>query len=281
MNSARLELEGDVIARPAKGLEKAEKTSPKKDRSLLWVLIISILVFIFSYLHLSFDYGRIFSGTAELVGMFLDMFPPDATDWASVADSAILTFQMAWVGTLSAAIFSYIVAFWGAANISPNNKVRSLVRGFGALLRAIPVVVWAIIFVAAVGLGPMPGVMALAVHSSGMLIKVFSDSFEEVDNGLIEALQAAGASKWQVITRGIVPATFTSSLSWFLLRLDIDLRYSTILGMVGAGGIGWELVYSMRNYDFNRALFVILIIFIMLFILELFNNSFKKRIIKA
>jgi phosphonate transport system permease protein len=185
------------------------------------------------------------------------------------------------VGTLSAAVFSYIIAFFGASNITPNPAVRSVVRGFGALMRAVPVMVWGIIFVAAVGLGPMPGVMALAVHSMGMLIKVFSDSIEEIDEGFIEALKATGANKIQIITRGVIPATFTSSLSWFLLRLDIDLRYSTLLGMVGAGGIGWELVYSMRNYNLNRALFVTLIIFAMLFALEIINNSIKRKIIKV
>jgi phosphonate transport system permease protein len=279
MNS--IQVDEDLVVEPIRLTEGSVKTKAKNSGYLLWVLGIGILIFIFSLLQLNIDYTKIISGTSEFVGMFAKMFPPDASDWLSVVDSAVLTFQMTWVGTLSAAVFSYIIAFFGASNITPNPAVRSVVRGFGALMRAVPVMVWGIIFVAAVGLGPMPGVMALAVHSMGMLIKVFSDSIEEIDEGFIEALKATGANKIQIITRGVIPATFTSSLSWFLLRLDIDLRYSTLLGMVGAGGIGWELVYSMRNYNLNRALFVTLIIFAMLFALEIINNSIKRKIIKV
>lgn len=277
MNSTGLE-EELVARRIEEGKKQQRHVSVVRDHLFL---VLGAAVFIFSVLQLDIDYNRLISGTAEMADMALSMFPPDAADWVSVATSAVLTFQMTWVGTLSAAIFSYALAFFGASNISPSPFVSSLVRRFGALMRAIPVMVWGIIFVAAVGLGPMPGVMALAVHSTGMLIKVFSDSFEEVDEGVIEALRATGAGRFQIITRGVIPATFTSSISWFLLRLDIDLRYSTLLGMVGAGGIGWELVYSMRNYDLNRALFVILVIFAMLFSLEVINNTIKKNIIKV
>lgn len=277
MNSTGFE-EELVARRIEEGKKQQRQVGVVRDHLFL---VLGAAVFIVSLLQLDIDYGRLISGTAEMADMALRMFPPDAADWVPVTTSAVLTFQMTWVGTLSAAILSYALAFFGASNISPSPFVSSLVRRFGALMRAIPVMVWGIIFVAAVGLGPMPGVMALAVHSTGMLIKVFSDSFEEVDEGIIEALRATGASRFQIITRGIIPATFTSSISWFLLRLDIDLRYSTLLGMVGAGGIGWELVYSMRNYDLNRALFVILVIFAMLFSLEVINNTIKRSIIKV
>ncbi len=279
MNS--IQVDKNSIAKSIRLTGSSIKTKPKNSKYFLWALGIGTFAFIFSLLQLNIDYTKIVSGTSEFVAMFAKMFPPDASDWLSVVDSAVLTFQMTWVGTLSAAIFSYVIAFFGASNITPNPVIKVAVRGFGALMRAIPVMVWGIIFVAAVGLGPMPGVMALTVHSMGMLTKVFSDSIEEIDNGVIEALKAAGANKIQIITRGVIPATFTSSLSWFLLRLDIDLRYSTLLGMVGAGGIGWELVYSMRNYNLNRALFVTLIIFTMLFTLEIINNSIKRKIIKV
>jgi len=245
-----------------------------------WVFYIGIILFLISTYTLKFDYLRLFTGTLQFLKLIIKMFPPDASDWKSILSSMIQTFQMTWIGTFTAAIISFVISFFGARNTTPSSSIRWIARSFGALMRAIPVVVWCIIFVAAVGLGPLPGIMAIAVHSTGMLIKVFSDSIEEIDERVLEAMRSTGANILQIIIRGIIPSTFTSFMSWFLLRLDIDLRYATVLGMVGAGGIGFELIYSIRKYQMNRTLFIIICILVMLLSIEYFNNYVKRRIAK-
>lgn len=251
------------------------------DRYLLWAALSSVIFFIFALQQLHFDYGRLISGTGELGSMAVKMFPPNFSDWEDVLQSVAETFQMTWAATLLSLAVAFVLSFFCAANTAPSRWTFWFLRGFAALMRAIPVLVWAIIFVAALGLGPLPGVLALAIHSLGMMIKVFSDSIEEVDQRVLEAMRAAGAGWLQMIVRGVLPLVYTSFMSWALLRFDIDLRYATVLGMVGAGGIGWQLARSMHMYELHDVLFIVMVIFAMLYAVEMLSNFIKKRMINA
>lgn len=245
------------------------------------VFIAAVLgmAFVWGLNYLKLDYRRLLTGSTELFQILKAMFPPSTVGWSHVLVGAVETFNIAWMGTLIASVIAFFLSFLGAVNTSPSPLVRLAIRWFAALMRAIPAMVWALVFVAALGLGPLPGILALAVHGTGMLIKVFCDSIEEVDSGIIEALQATGASWFQVVARGILPAVWPYLLSWILLRLDVDLRYSSVMGMVGAGGIGWLLTRAMRMYQFNEAIFIILVIFAMLTSVERINHYIKKKVL--
>ena len=127
-------------------------------------------------------------------------------------------------------------------------------------------------------MGPFPGILALAFNSTGMLVKVFAQSIEELDEGIFEGMKATGASWLQIIFQGILPSVTTALMAWSIFRFEIDFRYATILGMVGAGGIGWELTSAMRVYRLQEAvlLLIIIVIFLMVFSAEMIGNRVKK-----
>ena len=251
---------------------------PKKDPFLMGVLLFSGLFFFFSLSQLNIEYSRLIAGTAEFFSMIGKMFPPDVSDWRYILPAAVESLQVGILGTVIAIIVSIFLGLLAAENLTPHKSVSFIIKGFATLMRVIPTIVWALIFIVAVGLGPLPGVLAIAVHSLGMLIKAFAQSVEEMDNGKIEALRATGASQFQIIAQGVIPTVFTALVSWSFLRLEIDIGESTILGLVGAGGIGWELSRAMRGYHFDQALFIAFVIFIMIFSFEMLSNRFKTKV---
>ena len=136
-------------------------------------------------------------------------------------------------------------------------------------------------FVAAVGLGPFPGVLALAVHGAGMLGKFFSESIEEIDQGPIEALRATGAGPIQIIIFGVMPQVITSWIAVALYRFETNLRQATVLGMVGAGGIGFELVGSMKLFQYQDTATCILVIIVMVMAADYISTKLRAAIQKG
>ncbi|SFL71038.1 phosphonate transport system permease protein [Gracilibacillus orientalis] len=263
---------------PLVSSDKEDIAKPKGDRFLKIIVICGVLLFVFSLYQLNIDYTNLWVGTIEFFTMLGEMFPPDFSEWQYVIPAAIESLQVAILGTVIAVVISLVLAFLAAENITTNKLFARTIKGFATLMRVIPTIVWALIFIVAVGLGPLPGVLAIAIHSLGMLIKVFAQSVEEMDGGKIEALKAAGANWFQIIAQGVIPTVFTALLSWTILRLEIDIGESTILGLVGAGGIGWELTRAMRTYDFNSALFITIVIFVMIFSVEMISNRLKLKV---
>ncbi|QGH36709.1 phosphonate ABC transporter, permease protein PhnE [Gracilibacillus salitolerans] len=263
---------------PLVSTDKEDTPKPEGDRFLKGIVICGVVLFVVSLYQLNIDYTNLWAGTLAFFSMLGDMFPPDFSEWQYVIPAAIESLQVAILGTVIAVVISLVLAFIAAENLSANKLVPRAVKGFATLMRVIPTIIWALIFIVAVGLGPLPGVLAIAVHSLGMLIKVFAQSVEEMDDGKIEALKASGANWFQIIAQGVIPTVFTALLSWTILRLEIDIGESTILGLVGAGGIGWELTRAMRTYDFNSALFITMVIFVMIFSVEMISNRLKLKV---
>lgn len=249
---------------------------PKKDPVLVGAAVFGASFFIFCLIRLNFDYARIVHGTWTFLQSFAKMMPPNISDWKGILSAGLVTLQVALVGTVLAVILAFILSFLAAENVSP--RTSPFVKGLASLLRAIPTLVWALVFIVAVGLGPFPGILAIGVHAVGMLVKVFSQSIEEVDEGTLEAMRATGAGWLQIMAQGVLPQVFTSFLAWSVFRLEIDIGESVILGAVGAGGIGWEISNAMRAYEFDTVAFVGLVIFLMVFSVEFLSNRMKANI---
>ena len=255
-----------------------DEQKPKKDWFLTTVAVVGFLFFLFCFSQLNIEYQRLVAGTVEFFDIVQRMFPPDASEWRYVLAAAVQSLQVAILGTVIAIVFSLVLAFFAAENLTPHRAVSAAIKGFATFMRVIPTIVWALIFIVAVGLGPLPGVLAIAIHSLGMLIKMFAQSVEEMDNGKIEALKATGASWIQIIAQGVIPTVLTALMAWSILRLEIDIGESTILGLVGAGGIGWELSRAMRGYHFDQAFFIAFVIFVMIFSVEMLGNRVRVKL---
>jgi len=155
------------------------------------------------------------------------------------------------------------LALMAAANVTPARWLFFLARGIIGFARAVPDLVWALLFVTAVGLGPFPGGLALAVHSIGMLGRLFAETIEQMDMAPVDALTLTGARRIQIFTHAIVPSLLPSFLGISLYRLDENIRSSLVLGFVGAGGIGFQLLTYMNLFDYRKVSLYLIITFVL------------------
>ncbi|SIP88799.1 phosphonate transport system permease protein [Alkalispirochaeta americana] len=241
----------------------------------LWCFLALTVLFLLSIAGMNLNFARIVAGVDRLGIMLGQMFPPDFSILGRIMDPAIETLFVAILGTFIGIILSLLIGVLAAHNITPHPAVEVLLKGFSAFARAVPALIWALLFIVAVGLGPLPGILALAVNSIGMLGKVFAESIEEIDQGQIEAVAATGATPVQIVFKSVIPSVTPALVAWSLFRLDINIRYSAVLGVVGAGGIGLELVRSTRMLAFNETLTITLVIFLMVWAVEFVNNQIR------
>lgn len=259
--------------------EILEVLSRRKEMFIQFSLVVLVFgLFLFSSLQLEINYSRMVRGLENLRGFMVGMFPPNLSIIPDVWPQAIESIQIAIMGTVLGIFLSIFLSIFAAKNLTPFPLLGILLKGFFALTRAIPALIWAILFIIAVGLGSLPGILALGVNSIGMLGKVFSELFEDVQPGITEAILSTGASRIQVFSQGIVPEVLPAIISWSLFRLDINIRYSSILGVVGAGGIGWELVRASRMLDYQATLTVTLFIFVMVLLVEQLTAVMRRAI---
>ncbi|MCY1164502.1 MAG: phosphonate ABC transporter, permease protein PhnE [Pseudomonadota bacterium] len=219
--------------------------------------------------------GELVKGLPWIADFLGRMLPPNWEFMQKLVRPAIETVQIAIWGTLLAIVLAIPVCFLAARNISPNLVVFHAMRQVLNIARGINEIILALIFVAAVGLGPFPGVLALGLHGAGMLGKFFAESIEDIDQGPIEALRSTGAGPIQIIIFGVIPQVITSWIAVVLYRFETNLRQATVLGMVGAGGIGFELVGSMKLFQYQDTATCILVIVVMVMAADYISSKLR------
>lgn len=247
----------------------------KKRINLLLIIGLGVFFFIFSIIQLGIGPQRLLESTSRLQRVTNGMFPPEIYDSIRIGSAALESLQIAVLGTFWGIIFSLVLSIFAAKNLSPHWTISYAVKGFAALVRSIPALIWALLFIVAVGLGPTPGILALAVNSIGMLVKVYAETIEEVEKGTIEAIKATGGGKFQVIMQGVFPSISSIFITWSVFRFDINIRYAAVLGIVGAGGIGWELVRASQIMAYNEMLGITIVIFLIVLGSEMFTRVLK------
>jgi phosphonate transport system permease protein len=205
-----------------------------------------------------FDAQRLMEGLPALGQLFSEMVPPDFSRWQHWVRPLIDTLAMSVAGTALAVVISLPLALFAAPNTSPNAFLYQVTRIVLAALRSVPEIIMGIIFVAAVGFGALPGVLALALHSVGMVGKFYAEAIEHVDPRPLEAARAAGAGPVQVITHAVLPQVLPQLADITIYRWEYHFRASAVLGIVGAGGIGFELIAALRiiRYDQVSAILI-------------------------
>ena len=205
-------------------------------------------------------------------------FPPDFSGWERYFTEMLLTIAMGIWGTVLCLFITVPMSFAGAQNVAPV-WLYQITRRVMDFLRALNELVLALIFVAAVGLGPFPGILALAIGSAGSLGKLLSEAIEAVDPGQVEAVRATGASPLMVIMYGYFPQIMPLFVSYTLYRLEINVRAATILGLVGAGGIGFFLQEAMRSFDWKATCAILIMIFATVFLVDFASARLRRSII--
>lgn len=249
----------------------------RRQRLLIQLLALLGLLLLCSYLVGLFNMARLSEGLPSLWTIAKESFPPNFAEWQSWLKPLLDTLAMSIVGTALAFTLALPLGVLAARNTTPHSIIYQLIRLILNLLRAIPELIMGILFVAAVGFGVLPGVLALALHSIGMVGKFIAESVEHVDNGPVEAVRATGASPFQVISHGVLPQVMTKVIDLALYRWEYNFRASTVLGMVGAGGIGFELMSSLRLMQYDQVAALLLLILLMVTLVDTMGAQLRKR----
>jgi phosphonate transport system permease protein len=225
---------------------------------------------------------RIINGLTKLGWLVALMWPPSAGGvLPELLMSLLESLAMAFLGTVLAVVVALPLALLGAGNVIGNVLLRFSVRRLYDGLRGIDTLIWALIFVAAVGMGPFAGILALAVPDIGTLSKLFSEALESADRRQVEAVRAAGANRVLAVRLGLIPQVAPVMLSQILYTLESNARSSTVLGIVGAGGIGLALADRIRINNWDEVAFIVLLILAMVAAIDFVSRRLRLKIIRA
>ena len=241
------------------------------------ILFCFILVFIVKDLEINFV--KLLSDSSKYFGDILSrMLPPDFSNLKQLIYAMFETIEIAFLGTFIAIVLSIPFGLFSARNLAPNYFVYIVCKTVVIFFRAIPEFIIAMILVIAIGFGAMPGVLALGLHTMGFLAKFYAEDIEHINKGPIDALKSSGATKSQIISFGIIPQILPAFVANNLYILDRNVRMATMLGIVGAGGIGYELQSSFRMFEYEKVSAIIILIFLTIFLIDNFSSFIRSKI---
>jgi phosphonate transport system permease protein len=237
-----------------------------------------------------FDLVKLFTSTTPIERFVSGMFPPDlsATTLRTTAAGVLETFQMSFLGALIGAVMAFPLAALATSEeptvgASPGERILRVIpyhvsRFILNVFRSVPDILWALVFVVALGLGPFPGTLALAVHSAGILGKLYSETLEAVPARPVEALRATGAGTLQSFLFGRLPQAISGFTSLTLYQWECNIRSATILGFVGAGGIGQQILVSMNLFDYPKVATLVGATIIVVLAVDRFSATIRRRL---
>ena len=252
--------------------------TPQK-KALAWSVGVFVALVPISLWQIELSPGNLLDGWQASESFRSRVWPPSFVGVGDYVSAMVETVMMVVVATFVATVLSIPVGFMAVTNTTVNGTVQSIARGIIVMWRAIPDIVIAIVFRLLVGIGPLAGVIAMALHSIGMLGKLFAEAIEEIDQGPMDALEASGASRLQVYATAVLPQVMSAWIGIILYRFDINIRVSVILGFVGAGGIGFLLKQQQGQLSWGRVLATAFVIFVFIVILEQLSNLMRRALL--
>lgn len=273
-------------------LEKSyrQAVQAKRRQTFLFAAIFVLLVFVAARVG-EVDSAKFLAGLPRFASYFYDILPKltlgnfaaDVAEWYWNLDGWLLllldTLIMAYVGTLLGIFGGFTLCFLASANLVRSKSVRFLSRRMLELCRSVPEIVYALIFVFAFGLGPLPGVLAIAIHTTGALGKLFAEAVENIDMKPAEGISASGGSWLETIRFAVIPQVMPNFVSYALLRFEINVRGASVLGFVGAGGIGKELLSAIRQFYYADVSAILLLIIVTVTVIDLGTERLRHALI--
>jgi phosphonate transport system permease protein len=224
------------------------------------------------------DPVRLMRGLPWLADFLRRMLPPDLSVLPAALAGAVTTVEIALLGTAAAAVLALPLGFLSARNVAAP-AICYPARVALNFLRSVDTLVYALVFVAAVGLGAFPGVLAVIAYTTTSLAKLYSEAIEGIERGPVDAITATGATRLQVLRFGVLPQVLPLFLSYVLYRLETNIRAATILGFVGAGGIGFYLQTYLRMIDYPAASTVLLVTVVMVMVVDAVSSRLRDRLV--
>lgn len=225
-----------------------------------------------------FDASRFAEGLPALLQLGSEMIPPNFTRWQSWVKPLADTLAMSVAGTALTVVVSLPLALLASPNTSPHPAALRFVRIALAAFRSVPEIILGIIFVAAVGFGALPGVLALALHSTGMVAKFYAEAIEHVDPKPLEAASATGATRLQIISHAVLPQVLPQLADITIYRWEYHFRASAVLGIVGAGGIGFELMAALRLIKYEEVSAILLSVLACVLVVDGLGAALRRRL---
>lgn len=259
-----------------------------------WTAFGLVLILLFAVLSGwigEVDLAKFWNGLPRFASYFHDILPQlrlnslgaDLEEWFWNLDGWLSllfdTLLVAYVGTLFGTIAAFVLCFLASANLTRSAMLRFVSRRVLEFSRTVPEIVFALMFVYAFGFGPMPGVLAIAIHTAGALGKQFSEVVENVNMQPVEGVTASGATYVETIRFAVVPQVLSNFISYSLLRFEINVRGATVLGFVGAGGIGKELISSIRQFYYADVSAILLIVISTVFLIDWLTELLRHRLL--
>ena len=258
------------------GLPVPKRPAPSVNTVAVWTVMLGLLTAsIWSFIDLGFNVSTLVTGFQNAADFVTRMFPLDFPPMEELLSLTIETLAIVAVATVLAVVLSLPAALLAATNTAPNRVASGTARVFIVVMRAIPDLVLAIFFFRMFGLGALPGILAMGLSSIGMVGKLYADAIEELDRGPLEALRAGGASRFQQIVSGVIPALMPQIIATALHRFDINLRTSVLLGYVGVGGLGLALANALNTMNYQRGMALALIVLVLCMVVELISGSIR------
>jgi phosphonate transport system permease protein len=273
----------------AEEIEKHKQRFPRvfserlKTRAIRWLSGCAVIaVLLYSLNRFGFFSEKFYGSFGKLAVMVDQMFPPTTGGQMWDYINAILeTLSMALIGSLIGGILALPLAFMAAKNFNPIRPLQFTTRRFADVLRAADYMIWGLVFVRAMGLGPIPGIMAIAIIDTGILVILYSEAIENIDRKQIEGIKASGGSTLETIRFGVLPQVMPVLLTNALYMFESNVRAATILGIVGAGGIGFLLSDNLRAFEFSNACTIIMMIIVVVYVIDYGSRKLRERYIRG
>jgi phosphonate transport system permease protein len=263
-------------------LERARHPDAFRGKGWLrWLLLAAVFAYLF-YLMWLFDFARVFTSLPKvwvIVRLMLDWTDIANWDHAELWRSMLETVAMAYLGTMLAVVFAVPLGFLGARNVIPAHVFRFFTRRLFDGLRGLDQLIWALVFVRAMGLGPIAGIMAIAVAETGVLAKLFAEAVENIDRRQVEAITSVGAGFIARLRFAVLPQVLPVLISQALYSIESNSREATILGLVGAGGIGLRLSERIQINAWDQVAYIIVLILIAVAAIDTTSRYLRLRLI--
>ncbi|KAM9863226.1 phosphonate ABC transporter, permease protein PhnE [Leucobacter sp. BZR 635] len=246
------------------------------------IIVVLVLLHLLAFQATDFRPDALVTGAKGMMNFISEAFPPDLSSdvLARGLEGALTTLWVGLLGTTVSVPTALLLAVFAARTTTPNAFVYQIARGILSFFRAVPDIVFALIFVTAVGLGPFAGVLALICHNTGVMGKLWAEAMEDIDPGPEQALRTAGASRWQVVANATIPNVLPQLTGLLLYRFDVNVRSSLVLGLVGAGGIGLLINKAIKTFQFDEMLTYLIIILLVIVAVDLASGWIRKRLQK-
>jgi len=265
-------------------IEKQLYAAPRNLRYIITVAVLVLLLFTWSLSTVNLENIEE-SGLEIATSITLGILNPDLELLFNFTSQGVLyllieTMAIAFLGTVIGSLLAVPLAFLSASNIVPK-PVAGLTKFLLIAIRTIPAIVYGLMFIRVTGPGPFAGVLTIALVSIGMLAKLFVDTIEELDTSILESMTSIGCTTFEKIRYGIFPQLFSMFLSIIIYRFDMNLREASILGLVGAGGIGAPLIFAMNAYRWTEVGSILIGLVVLILIVELFSNRIRTKLVRG